>query len=506
MENKKSVYSLLNATSAVGLTLVNGLLGIIVTRFIIVKFGSDFNGLNSTANQIMNVLLVLEGGFTLASNVALFAPLGRKDTLVVNGVLAATQKKFKQIGCLFLGIGIIVTVGYTYVIHSGLSKEFIVTLLLMTIVPQAFNLFYATKYRVLLQAQQKEFIINFITMLTVGLGHLANIILILCIGEMWMVRFITMLFAFLNSFLIAWYVKRKNSFINFKVEPRTELISGTGDVMVQKITGVIYNSAPIVFLSISPVGGTLLASVYAVYNNVFTMIKSLLHGVIDAPRLSIGQILTERSREEVWYVFRQYEYVAFLAIFAFLTTTCTLILPFVSIYTYGIKDVNYYNKTIALLLVFISSIEMLHIPSGHLINMAGEFKVSRNFQMIACVLLMATMIYGGVLWGLNGMLTALLVTAIALAFMEMGYIHAVFFRGKVYEMLKLIFPLIIFGVLLCCMERRLSVSIEGYVMFFIWGIILLCINSVISLLIALIFNRSIALELLSRACSLVKKN
>ena len=75
----RNSFSLLNAISAMCLTITNGLLTIVVTRFILARFGSDFNGLNSTANQIVNVLLILEGGFTLASNVALFYPLTHGD-------------------------------------------------------------------------------------------------------------------------------------------------------------------------------------------------------------------------------------------------------------------------------------------------------------------------------------------------------------------------------------------------------------------------------------------
>jgi hypothetical protein len=53
-------------------------------------------------NQIVNVLLILEGGFTLASNVALFDPVSREDYLTSNGILSATRNKFKKIGALFL--------------------------------------------------------------------------------------------------------------------------------------------------------------------------------------------------------------------------------------------------------------------------------------------------------------------------------------------------------------------------------------------------------------------
>ena len=136
----RNIYSLLNAVSAIGLTLVNGLLGLVATRCILIHFGSDFNGLNSTANQIVNVLLILEGGFTLASNVALFAPLNAQDYSRVNGILSFTKKKFREIGVAFLGIGIVVAVIYSLNVNSGLSKEFVFSVIVMTLFPQAVNL------------------------------------------------------------------------------------------------------------------------------------------------------------------------------------------------------------------------------------------------------------------------------------------------------------------------------------------------------------------------------
>ena len=138
------------------------------------------------------------------------------------------------------------------------------------------------------------------------------------------------------------------------------------------------------------------------------MLKNLLHSIIDAPRHSLGQLLTERDREDVWPVFSAYEYVAFLAIFVMLTTCCTLILPFIGLYTYGFTDsINYYDLGIALLMVITAAVDMLHIPSGHLLNMAGCFRISRNFQIISCVVLVISMAVGGIFWGVYGMLAVL---------------------------------------------------------------------------------------------------
>lgn len=494
----RNIYSLLNAVSAIGLTLVNGLLGLVATRCILIHFGSDFNGLNSTANQIVNVLLILEGGFTLASNVALFASLNAQDYSRVNGILSFTKKKFREIGVAFLGIGIVVAVIYSLNVNSGLSKEFVFSVIVMTLFPQAVNLFFATTYRVLLQTQQKEYIINFFTMLTVGLGHLTNILLISCGVGMWSVRFTTMIFALLNSCMIVLYVKRNNTFINTEENTHIEVIEGTNDVLVQKITGVIYNAAPIVFLSLSSTGGTVLASVYAVYSNVFTMIKSILHGVIDAPRLSFGQMLTERSKTETWKVFKQYEYISICAVFVFLTTTCALILPFINIYTAGIDDIKYFDPLIAFLMVTTTAIEMLHIPSGHLINMAGEFKISKNIQVIACIVLLGTMIGGGNIWGIYGMLAAILITAIYLAVMEIVYVHSKFFEGRLGEFIQILLPFVISGVFICYLEIKSVNIINGYISFALHGIFYVTINTLIAFIVSLLCLKPLLIEVMKR--------
>ena len=330
-------------------------------------------------------------------------------------------------------------------------------------------------------------------------------VLIKADGPMWAVRFITMVFALLNSLLIAGYVKRQNSFLNLKEAPLYSEIKGTGDVMAQKITGVVYSAAPIVFLSLSPTGGTVLASVYAVYNNVFTMLKSVLHSLIDAPRLSFGQLLVERERKDVWRVFRQYEYLAFLAIFTVMTTSCAMILPFIGIYTDGITDANYYDFKIAILMILISSVEMLHIPSGHLINMAGEFRISKIFQIVSCAVLVVGMALGGMLFGVYGMLSAILLCACLLAVLEMGYVHAFFFRGSLFELLRMILPLAISGVLACFFELRFATGISGVMAFIGYGFLFVCVNGLLAIAVSIIFNRKDFFALCRRAVSIIKR-
>lgn len=486
----KSKYSFYNAVSALCMTLVNGLLGIIVTHFVIKYFGSDFNGLNSAANQIVNVILVLEGGFTLASNVALFTPLGNQNYDQVNGILSATKKRFSRIANVFFAVGILVSRIYAINAKSNLSDELITAIIVMTVTPAAFNLFHAAAFRVLLQAKQQEYVISLMTASTIGIGHLLNIITMVLGGSMWMIRCNTMILAVINNLLIVRYAKKSCPFVDLSVPPQWNFIRGTRDVMIQKITGVIYGAAPIVFLTIVPTGSTALASVYAVYNNVFLMLKSLLYAITDAPRLGLGQLLTQRERKDIWLVFRTYEYFVYVIIFVLLTTAYVLILPFISIYTSGITDVDYHDSMIAVLMVVTTVIEVSHIPSGHVINMAGKFRISMFIQAVGCMALVTCMLVGEQLWGVYGLLLAVLLTAVIVALLEIGYVHFFFFKQRLWQLVSEFVPLTIIGCIVCQVESNLHLSIKSYMDFIVYGIMFVLVNGAIALLAAWIFNRT----------------
>jgi len=320
-----------------------------------------------------------------------------------------------------------------------------------------------------------------------------------------MVRVNTMTFSLISYLFIIAYTRKKNRFIDLTELQRPELIKGTNDVMAQRITSVIYDSAPMIFLSVSSSGGTVMASVYAVYNNVFIILKSLLRSVIDAPRLSFGQMLTQRKREDVWPAFAQYEFLIFTAIFVLLTTTCALILPFVGLYTADVNDANYYDKGIAIMMVIVAVLELMHIPSNHLINMAGEFRISRNIQIVSCGVLLAGLAVGGSLWGMYGMLGALIVVDLLLAVLEMGYVHIRFFKKKLLSLLKLVLPLAVAGVAVCWAEMSLPLPIHSYFAFAVYGVILVVVNGVIGVAVGLLFNRKELLALLKRAKNLIKR-
>jgi len=498
--NKKSLY---NAITALINTLSSGLFGLIVTKLIIEYYGSDFNGLNAAAAQIITIVMLLEGGFTVATNVALFKPYVNQDMDAVSAIASATNRTFKKIGAYSFVLGIVLTLGYSFIINTGLSQGFVILVFMMTLLPVSTNLYAVTKYRIILQAEQKEYVISMSTFLTSLGRYIAAIIAILLGAKMWMISFTTMVFAMLNNFILYFHVSRKYRLINYKATPNYAAIVGTRDILVQKITGAMYMAVPIIAITLSA-GGTMLASVYAVYNSVFMLLKSMLRAVIDAPRLGLGELASEHSTERVWEVFKQYQLAIFAMMFILLTTASVLIMPFIEIYTKNATDINYYQPVIAILMVLISFFELLHIPSGHLMNMTGKFKDSRNIQLISSTILIVTLVIGALSLGIYGILSSVLLTAVVLTVLEIKYIHFIYFKNKIFKFIRLTYPMI-FGVPLICLETYLMPKLSGFVQFGLAGIAVIIINAIIGVAVYYLTNKSTLISLTKRMISMIKK-
>lgn len=500
--NRKSLF---NALSAALLTVFNGLFGLVSVKFVLTYFGSDFNGLNSTANQLVSVLMLLEGGFTVATNVALFKPYFEKDYDKVNSIISATQNTFRKIGLISLAAGALVAVGYSLVINSELPRFLVFCVLFMTMLPICFNFYYATKYRILLQAEQKEYVISAITIITSTLGYLINIIAMPLGCSMWFVRFTTMIFALINSLLIGVYVKKKFPHINYHEKPDYQAIKGTGDIFAQKLTGVFYSSAPIVCITLTA-GGTMLASVYAVYNSVFVLLKGVMQSVINAPRLSLGELAAQEEKERVWKVYEQYELIVVLMLVAFLTTASVMIMPFISIYTRGVTDIDYNQPLIAFLLSLICYFELIHIPSGHLMNMTGRFRASRNFQIIALVVMLSGFLVSLIFkWSIYGILITVCITAICLSAMEIGYVHTQYFEKKLLAFFRSNIPFFVLGIFLIIVEMRFLPAVTRYASFFLLAIVVFLLNLVIVCVISCIFNKNCTINVMKLLLSFIKK-
>ena len=417
----KSKNSILNAISSILYTGINGLLTLIVTRLIIVYYGSDYNGLTTTANQLVSILLVLESGFTIASNVALFTPMAQKDYNLVSRIISTTKKSFIIIGIAYLLVGSIVALAYSSVIESDIPRLEVFLVLIISLLPTSLNFIFATKYTVLFQSSQHEYILNTIKILATFIGQ-GLVILIVGYGiDRVTLRIIMMVSPVVAVVLTILAGKKSYDYLDYNKKADISLIPGTKDLLVQKFVGLLYSAAPTLIMSVRI--GTIAISVFGIYNNVIILMRSIANAFMNSPRMSLGALIAENNLDHTRAVFKEYENIVFAI--ASIMTICyfSLIMPFVSIYTRGINDASYIQDVIAILMGIVFYVECVHIPSGIFLNMAGIFKVSKNIQTIATIILGVSIIVALWIGSISAFVISILLSAVALAIMEIGYVH-----------------------------------------------------------------------------------
>lgn len=389
--------------------------------------------------------MVLEGGVTLATNVALFQPIKNKDINSINRILSATKKRFIKIGVLFFIIGFLFTLVYSFIVVSEVSYWIIVYIFIMSLIPPSINIGVVLKYRAFLLSEQKEYIISLFTLTTIFLGYLFTILFIKLGYGVWCIKAFTTLFAVINCVALVLYCKKQYRFIDMSVQPDDMAIKGTRDVFVSKITSALYSAFPIIVISIAFPNGAKLASVYAVYVGIFSFISNAIQSFSSAPRFAFGQLFVEDDKNKICQMFLRYEFIVFIFLTILLGTTMILILPFIKLYTDGVNDIDYYNTTIMILMGLSTFVSIIHIPSGQMINMSGNFKISKNINIIATSALLV-LLSGAVLMNIlintdiYGILVAILSASFLLAIMEFFFTHKHILGLSVIETLKVLFP------------------------------------------------------------------
>lgn len=492
MKTDKTKNSLFNAITMILQTGISSLLSLISTNLILKNYGSDFNGVVATASQLINLLLIIEGGFSLAINVALFKPYVENDYKIINGIMSASKKTFLRIGTIFFVCGLLVSLIYPIFIKSNLDYITIFLIFLMVISSTAFNLLFVTKSQILFQVGQREYIYTFLGTIVNLFSSLTTILLVVLKVNMLFVRLSILSYSILNGIMILLLYKKYFPNVDTSVKPLYDKIKGTKDIMIQKLTSVVYLSSPLLF--ISSFISTKMSSVYSVYYSIYNIIKMFLTSMISAPINGFGQLLSSVKLEKVYEKFKIYEYIVILSCSILICSVLVVILPFISLYTRSVSDINYINEAISILLACVLFLEIIHIPSGNLINISGNFKKAKEIQIIACILLVLSLSILGYFFDIYGILCGCIITNIVLASMEIHYAHFKIFKSDIKDFLKKLvvnIVLIIFINLFC---KNLTYLITSYTLFFIIGLCVLILSSIIIFLVNyLLFKKEIIL-------------
>lgn len=389
--------------------LITILVGFYLTRFIVLNFGSELNGLMVSINQILGYFALVEAGISGSTIYALYKPVYENDIISINSLLSTSKSFFTKAGFTFLFFTIIYLSLTAYLVNkSSLNKIDLLFFLIILSIPIFIRIFYISKYKSIFIADKKEYFISLSSIIFL----ITNFLIITISTNAGYALIVVKLFAIISTIiqLLVLYLSFNRIYpdYNFKSTKILDTIDNKNDVMWNQVLTGLIHGLPIFIASMLLDFKTV--SVLSIYllliHSVSGFISVLSNNIV--PHL--GEILIKNKNKLLKKIYEKYEYYYFIILTYSFSCTTLLIKPFLELYTNSIEDANYVQTNIIFLCLLLGILNLVKSTRGAIMQADGQFKITKNqliIQIISAISFGMVLTY---MYGLFGLLSSLILS------------------------------------------------------------------------------------------------
>lgn len=371
---KRISQTKLNIACSVLLQLVNGICGLILPRYVLRSFGSEVNGLVASVTQLLSYAVLLEGGIGGVMRAALYKPLANEDNAGISSVFYQISHTFRKISVIFIGCALMLSVGMKFFVDTQYDWFFVFTMVLILSAHTFFSYYVGLPHRILMTADQKLYIIQFTQIIATVLNLLLCLLVIHLGGGIHMVKLTTVAVFLLNP-LVQWLYVQRHYKLSRNVATDNARYIPKRDGVIHHLSYFIHRNTDVVILSLF--GSLRTVSVYTVYNMVIYVLEQLLTSISSGLSGLVGRLIARKEIAELNRIVDRYEACNNVLATGVATVCAILILPFVSIYTGGVTDVQYRQPLFAILMIAGSYAYSIRHPFGCVVSAAGHYKETK---------------------------------------------------------------------------------------------------------------------------------
>lgn len=385
--------------------------GLILPRLILVHYGSEVNGLVSSINQFLIAITFLDLGVGSVVQASLYKPLVKRDDYQISLVLSSAKKYFRKIAYVLVLYVVLLIIFYPLIVNKSLDFLSMAFLIIAMSISSFSQYYFGVVNELLLNADQKSYVQLSSEIVTVLLNLMISSLLILSGTSIQIVKLISGLIYLIRPIYLSYYVN-KNYNINFDIEIKEEPIKQKWHGIAQHIAYTVQNSTDVIVLTLFSTLKNV--SIYSVYNLVISGMKILVISLTNGLKPFYGNLLANNEVKLLNTYFTKIEWLVHTLVVYLFGMTAALINPFVTLYTFGVNDADYYAPVFSLLLIIALAIDCLRAPYHSLILSAGHFKETQMSSIIeVCI---------------NVILSVLLVSQFGLVGVAIGTLCSMLYR------------------------------------------------------------------------------
>lgn len=376
-------------------------LGITIPRLVLVNLGSEANGLLSSVNQALVYLSLLEGGVGLTITQALYRPVAEQEHSDINGIMSAANAFYRHVGTLYFIGMFFVAAAYSLVIKTTYNRFIVFSVVILSGLPQVINFFFQGKYRTLISVSGRGYVLtNMNSVVYVGTS-LSKIFLLLRGFDVVAIQAMYCMVSLIQMAFIVWYVHHEFPWLNIRVTPAKDKIGQRKSVFIHQISGYIFSNTDMLILSIF--SGLKVTSVYAMYSMFFSMISGFITTLTGSVSFAMGQKYNTDISSYRRYN-NCYETLCIALSFMLFTVLAAFLLPFLKLYTAGVKDISYQNLPVLYFFLAINLVQFARSAHLKTIEYAGRFRETQPHAVVEMIVNILVSLLGVIKFGIYGVL------------------------------------------------------------------------------------------------------
>ncbi len=345
--------------------------GLILPRFILLAYGSAYNGLVASLTQFLSITEILTMGLAGVARVELYNSLACNDIEKTSGIIKAIKQYMQKATLIFLFYMLVLLLIYPWFSKDNFSFLEITSLLVIIGVGNIVTYVCGYAYKVLLDTDNKTYFYTSLRIFLTIANVFIAILLIYQNRSIQMVKFFSgVIFAIGPIFLLVSVPKIYK--LNPKAPIENSWMKNQKYAAANSIALIIHENTDIILLTI--LTSTKMVSVYSVYNLVIKGLKGILSIFTSSMEPYFGNMWAKQEIDEMRGVLNRYEYFVVFFISVSLSAALALILPFVTLYTRGVNDTEYLLPAFAIAIVLAELVRCIRIPYLTVVQAAGKYK------------------------------------------------------------------------------------------------------------------------------------
>ena len=300
MRSENSIKSVITATIT---SIVTILIGFITQSIFVKILGNEYLGINGLYTNILSMLAIAELGFGSAIIVNLYRPVAKGNIEKIKTLMYFYKTIYRIIAIIVAVLGIIILPFLKYIV-GYISININLQLIFILYLADTVISYLLTYKRSILQANQKNYIINIVHFGYVVIMNILQIIYLLAFKEFIGYLIIKIICRLLENIIISIISDKKYSYIKSKdVKPVSKRLKKSIYIRVKgllfhKIGSFIVLGSDNIIISMTKTLGVGVVGLYSNYYMIINALNNLFSQIFTSFTASVGNLLVEANNQK----------------------------------------------------------------------------------------------------------------------------------------------------------------------------------------------------------------